>query len=319
MKYLSLFAVAVAASLASINQSAFASSLDSNSFYVSSSIGLTSVSGIKEYSDDDGNDSDEQVVFDTDIVDSGMSFMLVGGYQFYKGFSAELGYLNLGEASLDENAKHLGGASGAVVAEVDEKIVFNASGFVTGAGYVLPINDVFSLKGRLGLFLWDLDIDFKQEELVGSDLDVDEGSVSSDGTDIYFGVGATYRMSNTFELFADWSRYRVSYKPAKKEHDVDVFEVGVTYYFGGNNNRSRTRNTQQTMPAQSTHQSNAVNSNNTATTFKIEPRSNPQTVETPLPQKNSRSETRQEDKSQKSSSEALACDEKYKHLFGICQ
>jgi len=295
MKYLSLCAVVVATCIVPISQSTLASPFDSKGLYVSSSIGITSVSDVQLYTDDDGYDDE---IVTSDVNDSGVSFMLVGGYQFFQGVSVELGYLNLGEVGFEENVKYLDGAD-KVKHESDDEFVFKPSGIITGVNYALPVSDAFSIKGRLGLFVWNLDVD---REILYQDnyytiIEPDSDSYSDDGSSVYYGLGVGFDITNRIELFADWSRYSVSHDDWKSDHDNDVFEVGLTYYFGGNQARSKAGKPQQSASAQSGYQ------------------------QQPMSRRVESSEQEESDqrKNKKSSGEALACDEKYKHLFGICQ
>ena len=84
---------------------------------------------------------------------------------------------------------------------------------------ILPLNEKFSLYGKFGLLMWD-------EKGTLSDV---TGSISADddGTDIFFGVGASFNLTEKIALNGDFSRYQVD----EDSVDVDVLSIGIQFGF----------------------------------------------------------------------------------------
>jgi OmpA-OmpF porin, OOP family len=132
-----------------------------------------------------------------------------GGYQFNANFGAELGYVDLGEAKAS-----FAGFGNATV---------EAKGFeVVGVG-TWPIDQQFSVYGRLGFFRWDVDLND------GTGL---VGSASESGTDLTYGFGVKYKFTRDVALRAGYQRYNdVGDANLTGQADVDVLYVGIVVKF----------------------------------------------------------------------------------------
>lgn len=130
----------------------------------------------------------------TSCDDKDTALTVFGGYQINKNFGAELGYVTLGEVSAT-----LSGVT--VTAET--------KGFeLVGVGTV-PLNQQFSLFGKLGFFRWDVDATAPGV------------SVSESGTDLTYGFGVKYDFTKNFAVRGYWQKY----------NDVDVQVMGVSAVF----------------------------------------------------------------------------------------
>jgi len=134
---------------------------------------------------------------------------IFGGYQLNKNFGFELGYVQLGEAT----ASFAGFGSASI----------EAKGFeLLGVG-TLPINQQFSVFGKLGFFRWD--VDFKD----GTGL---VGNASDSGTDLTYGFGVQYSFTKNVALRAEWQRYNdVGEANTTGKADVDTLGVSVVIRF----------------------------------------------------------------------------------------
>ena len=130
-----------------------------------------------------------------DDEDTGMK--IFGGYKFTPNFAVEGALVDLGEISAT-------GPGGTATAEVD--------GFEVAAVGIYPINPQFGIFGKLGVFMWDV-----------SGGGVASG-VSDDGTDIMFGAGVSWNITNRFGLRAEWERFDV-------DEDADLLSVGIQFNF----------------------------------------------------------------------------------------
>jgi len=280
MKYFPILPVAVF--LSSISSATFASPLtfSPEKMYFSASLGASKVSNLDNYETEDG---DQDEVYDSDENEIGAAFSLSVGYKFDLGIITEIGYLNLGKVSSEETQKQVN-SSGTVLLEDIDEITLKPSGFTLGIGYELPLSESISLTGKVGMFIWDLDVESEDTNIdhVTGETDTGDESYSSDGTDLYFGIGAVYKPSEKLHLFAEWSRYQFEFSPEGidlgYDHDADFFAIGIRYFFAASTS------TAYSTPSQSRDNS-SVKSKET---------------------------------NRNSSSDSLACDEKYKHLFSSC-
>jgi OmpA-OmpF porin, OOP family len=122
---------------------------------------------------------------DLDGADKDTGFRILGGYQINRNFSAELGYSML----------------------YDKDDVDVSAWELVGVGK-LPLNNNFSLIGKLGFAMWEV-------EAFGE---------KADGTDLTYAVGVQYDVSRNLGIRAQWQRYDV-------EGDADLLSVGLVYRF----------------------------------------------------------------------------------------
>jgi OOP family OmpA-OmpF porin len=130
------------------------------------------------------------------------------GYQFNQYFAVEGGYINFGKA------QYRGTITGGIV-----KADIEASGFNIDAVGILPINESFSLFGKLGV------IDAKVE-LVGT------SSVSATKWKPTYGVGATYNVNKQLGIRVEYEQFsKLGDSNKTGESDVNVISAGVAYKF----------------------------------------------------------------------------------------
>jgi OOP family OmpA-OmpF porin len=140
--------------------------------------------------------------------DTDTAFRIFGGYQFNKHFGVELGYADLGSATI----------SGAgITASVEAK-----AWDLVAVGR-LPISEQFSVFGKLGMYRADSDLSSNTPLI---------GSASDTNTDITYGIGLQYDFNKNFGLRAEWQQYKkVGSDSTGGDGDVDVMSIGVVYRF----------------------------------------------------------------------------------------
>jgi len=153
-----------------------------------------------------------QAFHDTDCTglitcdDKDIAWKIFGGYQFNKYLGVEVGYTDLGKASL-----------GDAVSTATLKV----KGFEALAVGTFPINEQFEVYGKAGLFRWDLDVS-----------DPTVGSISESGTDLTFGIGAKYNFSKTLGIRLEWQRYNdIGNDATTGKSDSDFIGVGIVFKF----------------------------------------------------------------------------------------
>ncbi len=123
------------------------------------------------------------------VDENALGWKVFGGWMFTDNLGIEAGWVDLGD--MNEGG----------VTDVETE------GFFAGALGVLPIGEDsgFSLHGKVGLYIWDQDIN----------------QASHDGTDIAWGVGAKYRITDLIGIQLDWERYNTKL-------ETDMVSVGIT-------------------------------------------------------------------------------------------
>jgi len=150
-----------------------------------------------------------------DEKDTGYKLQL--GYKFTPNWAIEGGYVDLGKFKY--NATFTGGGANAEV---------KASGWnIAGVGTV-PINDRFSLFGKLGL----IDAKVKGSVTATGPGGTASGNTSSTKSKANWGIGANYGVSKAWGLRAEWERFsKLGDKNTTGESDVDLLSVGVVFNF----------------------------------------------------------------------------------------
>lgn len=131
-----------------------------------------------------------------DDTDSGLK--LYAGNEISRNLGVELGWVDLGKVTAS-------GPGGSAKVEVD--------GFQIAALGILPVNPRFSVFGKVGLYLWDV-------SATGSG-----GSLSDDGSDIMFGLGLNWNLTQNLDLRAEWEQFDID------GDDVSLISAGVRLRF----------------------------------------------------------------------------------------
>jgi OmpA-OmpF porin, OOP family len=137
-------------------------------------------------------------------------FKVFGGYMFNRHFGVEGAYVDLGEVS------YSGDFFGAPVTGGKVEV----SGVNIAALGSYPITEQFSVFGKIGLFIWDVEAS-----------DTTGGvpfSAKEDGRDISFGVGLGYNFTRNLGVRLEWERFKVE---AVSKADADLISVGVVWRF----------------------------------------------------------------------------------------
>lgn len=137
------------------------------------------------------------------VDDEDMFFSIGAGYNFNKMFAAEVGYIDLGEAEASVPGY---------------KATFSADGFYFGPRLTVELSPASEVYGRIGMLAWD-----------GEFEDSDGFSASDDGTDVYLGIGAAFKISNQVSFGVDWTRYMM--ESDGDDVDVDTFGGKLKFNF----------------------------------------------------------------------------------------
>ena len=131
--------------------------------------------------------------------DEDTGFKIFGGYQVNENFAVEGSYVDYGDITASDGEVSLKGEITAFA--------------ISGVG-VIPVTEQFSIFGKLGVAFWDA-------EASASGF----GSVSDDGTDLTYGVGAGFDVTDAFGLRGEWERLD------SDGDDVDLLSVSAVLKF----------------------------------------------------------------------------------------
>ena len=135
-----------------------------------------------------------------DTKDTG--FRLYGGYQFNPWLGVELGYAHLGETTAS-----VAGNSASI----------KASGWTAQAVGSFPVINRVAVFGKLGAIHGES----KTGGAFGSRKDI--------GTNLAYGLGVRYAVTNTLDVTGEWERLR--FDGPGGSNDVDLLSVGIRVKF----------------------------------------------------------------------------------------
>lgn len=131
--------------------------------------------------------------------DDGDSFSLLAGLQINKNVAIEAAYLDLGESDDD----------------IPPVWTIEADGLTLAGVASAPLNDSFSLFGRLGILMWDVSLD---EDGFGE-------LASDDGNDLFIGFGCRLSAAEQLDITLQYDMYELD------DVDVDNLAFGVRLKF----------------------------------------------------------------------------------------
>ena len=135
---------------------------------------------------------------DVDFDANATAFKAIAGWRFLDWLAVEANYVDLGSA--DDNL-------------AGEKVETDINGISLAAVGFLPIGPV-DLFAKVGAINWNADLETESF-----------GSLSDDGTDLNYGVGAQFRVWS-LSLRAEYERFDIS-----DADTVDMVSLGVTWTF----------------------------------------------------------------------------------------
>ncbi len=161
----------------------------------------------------------------SNLDDSDTAFGLAGGYQVNRNFAAELAYVDLGDISYSANGTVTDGVD---TFDAGVGIDQSTSGPVFSLLGIVPIGERFSVFGRVGIALMSVDGDVS----VTIDGETETDSVSTDRSNLMYGVGGEFSFNKRFGVRLGWDRYAdVGSDDQMGEVDIDVISLGLRYNF----------------------------------------------------------------------------------------
>lgn len=202
--------------VATILSLAAASALAGN-WYVVGSVGQSEVQDTNKGEIDAALASIPVTGLSSSMDDTDTGYKLQLGYKFTPNWAIEGGYVDLGKFKYD--ATFAGGTANAEI---------KVTGWNIAAVGTYPINEQFSVFGKLGVIDAKVEADFTATGPGGTASDGDS-STKAKGN---WGVGATYNINKQWGVRAEWERFdKLGDKDKTGESDVDLLSVGVVFNF----------------------------------------------------------------------------------------
>ena len=187
---------AMLAALALVSSPALAQ--DQKGFYLGAGLGMSTI-----------KDACTDVPAGVSCDDKDTATKFFGGYQFNRNFALELGYTDLGKASA--SFPGLGSAS------------VESSGFEVLALGIAPLSASWSIYGKAGIYLWDVDL----KDSTGT-----IGSASESGSSLTYGLGVGWDITKNFGLRFEYQVYNdVGDEDTTGESNVNVLGANLLYRF----------------------------------------------------------------------------------------
>jgi OOP family OmpA-OmpF porin len=160
--------------------------------------------------DSDASAGDIGSGFSGTIDDTDTGWRALIGYQFNPNIAIEGAYVDLGDNSASGT---LNGAS------LSGKGSFDGWQ-VAGVGRV-PLGNRAGVFGKVGMYLWDLSASGGTGGVTSS--------FSDDGSDLMFGAGLDFDLSDNVSLRGEWERFQTS--PLGVDLNIDFYSASVLVHF----------------------------------------------------------------------------------------
>lgn len=182
---------------------------DNKGFYVGAGVGQA-----------DQRDTCDDAIGSCD--DDDLGWKVFAGYKFNKYLAIEGGSVDFGQADGDTfflNVDTLEIVPGTLEIKVD--------GFFLSGMAEWPINNKFSVLVKLGMIYWDIEFDATD---VADNLEL-IGDEDENGTDVFYGLGAQYKITDNLALRAEWERFNNIGDSEIGATDIDLISGGIVLQF----------------------------------------------------------------------------------------
>lgn len=199
-------------------------------FYGGAAVGQLSYPDVADY-----YDNEDEVV---KVEDSATAFKLLGGFQFTKNLALEAFYEDFGESGgIEQDVdEYYDGDLDDYVVSVDKWEETSAlSGFGVTGKMMVPVNAQFDIYLTLSLLRWTVEFESTDSLIDNGEVQlVDHDSDNVSSTNLMYAVGASYRLTDSVSLYAEYSSLDASYDKGDWDYEnkVDGFLLGINYHFG---------------------------------------------------------------------------------------
>lgn len=178
-------------------------------------VGGTETRDIETWASERGFD-----VFDIDVDNKRVGYKLALGYAWSYRWRSELGFVSLGDVSAAFSTETT--APDDFFSSTADIHPTSLEGITASMRYTLFGKDEdYNVFARLGVLFWEGD--YNSLDVFGDRLVTNDSSRS--GTDVYLGLGASYRFDEDMEALIEWEAYPVD------GETTHLLSVGLSYRF----------------------------------------------------------------------------------------
>ncbi len=189
--------------------------------YIGTSFGGTRMSAPSAAEFDNRLETTTGIIATSSIDDTDTGWKLFGGYRFNRYFAAEGHYADLGELRINSNV------TSPFVGTRHTTLEFQT--FTASAVGFLPLAHNFEIFAKAGFLYWDADLTVTERDNIGG---TGMASESDNATDLMYGFGAGYKLSEHLALRAEWELYKnLGEVDTTGEIDVEMWSAGIEYVF----------------------------------------------------------------------------------------
>lgn len=152
------------------------------------------------------------------VEDARVGWKFNVGFDLTRNFAIKAGYMDLNEATSDTSTAI---ADPAIFGhQANKSLTTTAEGFSLGSVYRYNVTDALGFTGSVGVFNWESNLE--AQSLTGGSQALGD---QTGGTDIYFGLGGGYKLTEEVSLSIEWEHYKLN------DEDTDMLSIGVNYHF----------------------------------------------------------------------------------------
>ena len=141
--------------------------------------------------------------------DTDTAYKIFGGYQFDDNWGLELGYVDFGKAKAD---------AGTTTGEA------KVNGFTLAGTGTLPINEMFSVFGKLGFIRYDLKVSGASPGITFS--------ADDKRSTLMYGFGGQYNVTDQIGIRAEWELFKnVGDSSTTGQSDIDLLSASIVFKF----------------------------------------------------------------------------------------
>lgn len=169
----------------------------------------------------------------SDITDTAVAYQVQMGWEINQYVGIEIAYTDFGEAESDYRYSAVVNGHDALAQSHYEANLVSTSVSVKG---MLPLGDEFRVFAKVGYSGWDAEVTWDEALYFDGNLDSrSKGSVEVDGDDLFYSLGAEYRLTNSIVLSGEYLTQLAEYDDLSG-NSYDWFEasaitIGIRWQF----------------------------------------------------------------------------------------
>jgi opacity protein-like surface antigen len=147
-------------------------------------------------------------------------------------FAVEGQYLELGEAKYSANGDLFDEFDETFLATANVDATIDSSGFALSVLGILPIQEVWEVYARLGMYFGDTEADFSVTVDDGLEVVRESMSESKSEEEFFYGIGGGYTFNETWNVRVEYTIFQdIGDEDLTGETDLDRFVIGLNYRF----------------------------------------------------------------------------------------